>query len=47
MIAWEMTKVNDRLDPPTKEFIERDKQRQLEAVRALRRMVVAAVLQAR
>jgi hypothetical protein len=44
---YEIEKLNDRLDPPTKEVIERDKQRQLEAVRALRRLLNQVVLQTR
>jgi hypothetical protein len=47
MIAWEIDKANDRIDPPTKEVIERDKQRQLDVIKALRRLLTEVVLQIR
>jgi hypothetical protein len=36
---WELPKTNDDLKPPTKETIEKDRKRQLEAIQELRRIL--------
>lgn len=47
MVTWELSKTLESLDPPTKEIIERDRRRQLEAVQALRRALSERLLVAR
>ena len=47
MVAWELAKTREQLDPPTKETIERDRRRQLEAVQALRRALIERLAVAR
>jgi hypothetical protein len=47
MVAWELSKTPESYEPPTKETIERDRRRQLEAVQALRRAVNERLLVAR
>jgi hypothetical protein len=47
MVAWELSKMPESHDPPTKETIERDRRRQLEAVQALRRALSERLLVAR
>ena len=47
MVAWELAKTREQFDPPTKETIERDRRRQLEAVQALRRALIERLAVAR
>jgi len=44
MVAWELAQNTDQLDPPTRESIERERRRQLEAIQALRRMLEEVVV---
>ncbi|MGA2265680.1 MAG: hypothetical protein ABSH10_04540 [Phycisphaerae bacterium] len=39
MDSWDLPKTNDDLKPPTKETIEKDRKRQLEAIQELRRIL--------
>jgi hypothetical protein len=44
MIVYDVDNITEQSDPPTKEVIERDRQRQVEALRAIRRMLTESVL---
>lgn len=47
MVAWELAKTREQLEPPTKETIERDRRRQLEAVQEVRRALTQRLAIAR
>ncbi len=47
MVSWELSKTRESLEPPTRETIERDRRRQLEAVQAVRRALSERLLVAR
>jgi hypothetical protein len=43
MIVCDIDNFTEQIEPPSKELIERDKQRQIEALRAVRRMLTESV----
>jgi hypothetical protein len=44
MIVCDIDNITEPIEPPTRESIERDKKRQVEALRAIRRMLTESVL---
>jgi hypothetical protein len=47
MVVWELAKTHEYLNPPTKDAIERERLRQLEAIKELRRVVTERLVGAR
>ncbi len=47
MVVWELAKINEHLDPPTKATIECERIRQLEAIKEFRRTLTERPVGAR
>jgi hypothetical protein len=47
MVVWELAKTHEYLNPPTKDTIERERLRQLEAIKAIRRVLMERLVVAR